>query len=194
MAKQPFIPPPLPPQIDLSSLIKLIADAREAVARYDEAVKRLPNPALIRRAFETKEAVLSSKIEGTQATFEEVLEFDAEEIAVEENEKQRDYREIGNYRQAIIQGKQILKDKPLSENVIKDLHKMLLDSVRGKSKTPGEFRRHQVHIGPPGATLEEASYVPPVHTELLGLMSNLCLLYTSPSPRDGLLSRMPSSA
>lgn len=173
MAKQPFTPPLLPPQIELSNLIKLIADAREAVARYDEAVKRLPNPALIRRAFETKEAVLSSKIEGTQATFEEVLEFDAEEAKSEENEKLRDYREIGNYRQAIVQGKHLLKDKPLSENVIKELHTTLLNSVRGKNKTPGEFRRHQVHIGPPGATLEEASYVPPVHTEIPNLISNL---------------------
>lgn len=173
MTKQPFTPPALPPQLNLSGLIKLIADAREAVARYDEAVKRLPNPALIRRAFETKEAVLSSKIEGTQATFEEVLEFDAEEVEVEESEKQRDYREIGNYRQAIVQGKQILKDKPLSENVIKELHTMLLDSVRGKNKTPGKFRRHQVHIGPPGAMPEEASYVPPIHTEIPSLMSNL---------------------
>jgi Fic family protein len=173
MAKQPFSPPPLPPDIDLTGLIKLIADAREAVARYDEAVKRLPNPVLIRRTFETQEAVLSSKIEGTQATLEEVLEFDAEEANSEENEKLRDYREISNYRQAILYGKELLKARPLSENVIKELHKLLLNSVRGKNKTPGEFRRHQVHIGPAGATLEEASYVPPVHTEITGLISNL---------------------
>jgi len=89
MPKQPYTPEPLPPEVDLSSLIKLIADAREAVARYDEAVKRLPNPVLIRRAFETKEAVLSSKIEGTQATVEEILEFDAKKASTEENEKLR---------------------------------------------------------------------------------------------------------
>lgn len=173
MPKQPFTPPPLPPNIDLGQIIKLIADTREAVARYDEAVKQLPDPMLIRKAFETKEAVLSSKIEGTVATLEEVLELDAEEIKTEESEKNRDYREISNYREAIVHGKKILKTKPLSENVIKDMHRMLLNSVRGKNKTPGEFRRNQVHIGPAGATIEEATYVPPVHTEIPGLMSNL---------------------
>ncbi len=173
MSKQPFTPPPLPPDIDMSQLIKLIADAREAVARYDEAVKQLPDPTLIRRTFETQEAVLSSKIEGTQATLEEVLEFDAEEANSEESEKLRDYREIRNYRHAIRYGKNLLKDKPLSENVIKELHKLLLDSVRGKNNTPGEFRRHQVHIGPPGANIDEASYVPPVHTKIPALFSDL---------------------
>lgn len=173
MTKLPFSPPLLPPELDLSGLIKLIADAREAVARYDEAVKRLPNPVLIRRAFETQEAVLSSKIEGTQATLEEVLEFDAEGVKTEESEKLRDYREIANYRHAILYGKNLLKSKPLSENVIKELHKLLLNSVRGKNKTPGEFRKHQVHIGPAGAKLDEASYVPPVHTEITGLITDL---------------------
>lgn len=173
MAKQPFIPPLLPPEVDLTQLIKLIADAREALARYDEAVTRLPNPAIIRRAFETKEAVSSSKIEGTQATLEDVLEQDAEEVTEESNEKERDYREIANYRRAIFQGKRLLEDRPLSENVIKDLHRLLLNSVRGKNKTPGEFRHHQVHIGPPGATIDEATYVPPVHTEIPRLFSDL---------------------
>lgn len=173
MTKSPYEPVKLPPDIDLTPLIKLIADTRESVARYDEAVKRLPNPVLIRRVFETKEAVLSSKIEGTQATLEEVLEFDADEVESEENEKQRDYREISNYRQAILRGKELLRDRPLDENVIKDLHRVLLSSVRGRSKTPGEFRRHQVHIGPAGATIEEASFVPPVHTEIPRLFSEL---------------------
>jgi Fic family protein len=143
------------------------------LARYDEAVKRLPNPEIIRRAFETKEAVLSSKIEGTQATLEEVLELDAEDTREESSEKQRDYREIANYRRAINYGKRLLEDRPLSENVIKDLHRMLLDSVRGKNKTPGEFRRHQVHIGPPGATVEEASYIPPEFLKIPALFSDL---------------------
>lgn len=173
MPKQPFTPPLLPPEIDLTPLIRLISDARDALARYDEAVKRLPNPEIIRRAFETKEAVLSSKIEGTQATLEEVLELDAEDTREESSEKQRDYREIANYRRAINYGKRLLEDRPLSENVIKDLHRMLLDSVRGKNKTPGEFRRHQVHIGPPGATVEEASYIPPEFLKIPALFSDL---------------------
>jgi Fic/DOC family N-terminal len=85
--------------------VGLLTDVRDAVARYDEAVNRLLNLIIIRRTFETKEAVISSKIEGTQATFEEVLESDADELETGENEKQRDYREIANYRQAIDYGK-----------------------------------------------------------------------------------------
>lgn len=173
MSRTPFTPPLLPPKVDLINIIKLIADTREAVARYDESVKQLPDPTLIRRTFATQEAVLSSKIEGTQATLEEVLELDAQEPSSEESEKLRDYREISNYRSAITCGKELLKGKPLSENVIKSLHKILLSSVRGKNKTPGEFRKHQVHIGPAGATIEEASYVPPVHTEIPRLISDL---------------------
>lgn len=173
MTRLPFTPSPLPPDIDMSGLINLISEARDAVARYDESVKRLPNPVLIRRTFETKEAVTSSRIEGTQATFEEVLEFDAEELEAENNSKQRDYREIVNYRRVIAEGKELMKDRPLDENLFKALHKGLLNSVRGRNKNPGKFRTHQVHIGPPGATVEEASYIPPVHTEIPGLITNL---------------------
>jgi len=187
MAKEPFTPSFLPPEVDLTGVIKLITDAREAVVRYDEAVKGLPDPTLIRRTFITQEAVMSSKIEGTQATFEEILELDAEEPNSEENEKLRDYREISNYRSAITKGKELLKDKPLSENVIKMLHKMLLSSVRGKNKTPGEFRRHQVLIGPAGATIEEASYVPPVHTEIPKLFSDLINYIQNDSQPDRLV-------
>lgn len=187
MAKQPFTPPPLPPELDLSSIIALIADSRDAVARFDEAVNRLHNPAIIRRTFETKEAVLSSRIEGTQATFEEVLEFDAAEIETEENEKQRDYREIANYRSAIDYGRKLLESKPLDENTFKMLHQKLLNSVRGKNKNPGHFRTHQVHIGPPGATIEEASYVPPFHMEIPGLISNLAQYMHDDSQPDKLV-------
>lgn len=187
MAKQPFTPAPLPPRVDLIPMLKLITDAREALARFDEAIKRLPNPAIIRRAFETKEAVLSSKIEGTQATLEEILELDAEESQEENSEKQRDYREIFNYRRAISYSIKLLQNKPLSENVIKELHGLLLNSVRGKHKTPGEFRRHQVHIGPPGATIEEASYIPPVHTQIPQLFSGLINYMQDDSQPDRLV-------
>lgn len=187
MPKQPFTPPELPPEINITPLVGLLTDAREAVARYDEAVKRLHNPTIIRRTFETQEAVLSSRIEGTQATFEEVLEFDADEVESEENEKLRDYREIANYRFAIDHGRELLKERPLDENIFKDLHKELLNSVRGKNKRPGEFRDHQVHIGPPGATIDEASYVPPVHTEIPRLISNLANYMHSDDQPDRLV-------
>ncbi len=173
MSQKAFLPPALPPKIDYKSLFPLIIKAREIVARYDESVKKLLNPDIIQRSFETKEAVLSSKIEGTQATLEEVMVFDAQEKKSEESEKEKDFREIYNYRRAIEFGKELLEKKPLSENVIKELHKILLDSSRGQNKAPGQFRKNQVFIGPYGATIEEATFIPPEPQEIPNLFSNL---------------------
>lgn len=173
MPKKPFIPPKLPPNLDYTPIFTDIVKARDIVARYDEAIKRLLNPEIIQRSFETKEAVLSSKIEGTQATLDEVLMFDAQDTKTEENEKERDYREIFNYRYAIKYGKDLLKKKPLAENVIKDLHKILLNSVRGQNKAPGQFRKSRVFIGPYGATIEEATFVPPEPQHITELFANL---------------------
>jgi len=172
MAKKPFIPPQLPPNLDYRTIFPSIIKARDIVARYDEAVKRLPNPEIIQRTFETKEAVLSSKIEGTQATLDEVLMFDAEEIQSQENEREKDYREISNYRIAIKSGKDFLKKRPLSENLIKDLHRILLDSVRGQNKAPGDFRRVQVFVGKKGTSIEHARFIPPSPENITGLFSN----------------------
>lgn len=174
MTKQPFIPKNLPPtEIDYSLVFTDLIAARDAIARYDEAVKRLPNPEIVERTFETKEAVLSSRIEGTQVTLEDVLMLDAEDSKEEVSEKEKDYREVVNYRSAIARGKQILEKKPLAENVIKELHRILLDSVRGQNKAPGEFRRGQVHIGRPGSPIEEATFVPPPPQEISRLFSNM---------------------
>ncbi len=173
MTKKTFIPPFLPPELDYSSVFSSIIKARDIIARYDEAVKRLPNLEIVERTFETKEAVLSSKIEGTQATLEEVLMFDAEDSKLEESEKEKDYREIANYRLAIKYGKDLLAKKALAENVIKNLHKLLLDSVRGQNKAPGQIRKNQVFIGPYGATIEEATFVPPEPQHIPELFSNL---------------------
>lgn len=173
MTKKPFTPPHLPPELDYSSVFSDIIKARDIVARYDEAVKRLPNPEIIQRTFETKEAVLSSKIEGTQATLDEVLMFDAQDTKSEENEKEKDYREIFNYRSAIKYGKDLLEKKPLAENVIKELHKILLNSVRGQNKAPGQFRKSQVFIGPYGTTIDKATFVPPEPQKIPALFSNL---------------------
>jgi len=173
MAKKPFKLPDLPPELDFSAVFPNIVSARDIVARFDEAVKRLPNPEIIQRTFETKEAVLSSRIEGTQADFDEVLLFDAQEIVSEENDKEKDYREISNYRLAIKQGKELLQKKPLSENLIKALHKTLLNSVRGKNKAPGKFRKVQVYIGAYGTSIEQARYIPPPPQDVPRLFSNL---------------------
>ncbi len=173
MSPKPFIPPFLPPKLDYLKIFPEIVKTRDIVARYDEAVKRLPNPEIIQRSFETKEAVLSSKIEGTQATLDEVLMFDAQEVQEEENEREKDYREISNYRLAIEQGKKLLEKRPITENFIKELHKTLLNSARGRNKAPGEFRKIQVYIGKKGTTIEQATFIPPEAQHISSLFGNL---------------------
>lgn len=173
MIKQPFTPPKLPPNVDYSTLLMKIVEARDVVARYDESVKKLPNPEIIQRSIRTKEAVLSSRIEGTQVTLDEVFLLDAQEELDEHTQRQMDYREVFNYRKAIFIGKKLLEKRPLTENIIKELHKILLNSARGKNKNPGAFRREQVYIGNPGASIEQATFVPPPPQEVSGLFSDL---------------------
>ncbi|MDD5251473.1 MAG: Fic family protein [Patescibacteria group bacterium] len=173
MAKQPFIPPKLPPKLDYERLVGDISKAQAAVARLDGLLANLPNPRLLARSLITKEAVLSSKIEGTQATLGEVMEMDAKNNAAEDTNLGRDFREITNYRRALERGLVLLESKPISENVIKELHGILLQSARGQGRAPGEFRRAQVYIGTAGASIEEASYIPPPPQEIPKLFSDL---------------------
>lgn len=173
MAKQPFIPELLPPKISVAQLIPKIALAHSIVARFDESLAHLPNPRIIQRAVGTKEAVLSSQIEGTQVTIDEVFLFDADENVGESTPKQMDYREVINYRRALSEGVKLLDERPLTENVIKALHVILLDSVRGHNRAPGEFRKQQVYIGRPGAGIEDATFVPSPPQEIPRLFSDL---------------------
>ncbi|NDB03692.1 MAG: Fic family protein, partial [Flavobacteriaceae bacterium] len=107
----------------------------------------------------TEEAVLSSKIEGTQATVDEVLEQEAG--LIKEGEKAKDIQEIINYRDALRSGNHYLNERPITLSFVLELHKILLNSVRGQNKTPGEFRKDQNWIGKYGCTIEQASFVPP---------------------------------
>ncbi len=187
----PFDPPKLPVEIDYGVLAEDISRAHAALARLDETLTHIENPALLERTFHTREAVLSSQIEGTQATLEEVLEQEAQigEGREEATEKTRDIREILNYRKALNQGKAYIDaGRPLSENVVKELHKILLDSVRGHNKAPGEFRREKVHIGPQGRGIEKARYTPPLPTYIPDLYSNFDRYLNTPdSERDPLV-------
>jgi len=106
-----------------------------------------------------REAVLSSRIEGTQASLTEVLQHEAGEKLPERTE--RDIKEIINYRHALFAGERLLKKKPISLNVIKELHAILLEGARGHDRARGEFRRIQNWIGAPGSTIETATFVPP---------------------------------
>ncbi len=148
-----------PPELDWASLVPFIGPASAAIARYDGILTAIPNPALLLSPLTTQEAVLSSRIEGTQATMVEVLEFEAGRSPATP-ERRNDIREILNYRKAMHAAVDALATLPLSGRVIREAHALLLEGVRGHNKAPGEFRRTPVWIGPPGCTREQASFVP----------------------------------
>jgi Fic family protein len=170
MAK-PFIPEPLPlKSLDWIRFISLIGQANAELARYDGILQGIINPAVLLSPLATKEAVISSKIEGTQASLEEVLEYEASPDTT--TEKYNDIREIINYREAMKHAVVWLEKKPIILNLIKELHEILLDSVRGRDKGRGRFRIVQNWIGKPGATMEQATYIPPDPNYLMEHLSN----------------------
>lgn len=157
---QPYVPNELPlPDLDFRRLLPLVGQANAALARYDGLLQGIPNPAVMLSPLTTQEAVLSSKIEGTQATVDEVLEQEAG--LLKEGEKFQDIQEISNYRQALYAAREYLKDYPIRLAFVRELHRILMNSVRGQDKTPGEFRKDQNWIGKYGCSMEEASFVPP---------------------------------
>ena len=156
----PFEPHVLPlTDLDWRLLLPLVGQANAALARYDGLLAGIPNPAVMLSPLTTQEAVLSSKIEGTQATVDEVLEQEAG--LLKEGEKFEDIQEISNYRKALYQAREYLKDYPIRLGFVRELHRTLMSSVRGQDKTPGEFRVDQNWIGKMGCTIEEATFVPP---------------------------------
>ena len=170
---KPFVPDELPlANINWVSHVNSIGKAQAALARYDGMLQGIVNPSLLLTPLTTQEAVLSSRIEGTLATMEEVLEFDAEPNEKLAPGKQADIQEIINYRNAISYAIAELEKRPLSLNMIKEIHAILLDSVRGRNKARGEFRRIQNYIGPPGAKIEDASYIPPPPGMVMPTLSN----------------------
>jgi len=161
----PYKPDELPIEnLDYQVLFSLVGEANAELARYDGLLQGIPNPAVMLSPLTTREAVLSSKIEGTNATVDEVLEQEAG--MKKEGEKYKDIQEISNYRTALFQATQYLQDYPIRLSFIQDLHRILLDSVRGQDKTPGEFRLDQNWIGKLGCSMSEASFVPPSPLQL----------------------------
>src|ERR1700679_621073 len=152
-----FMPAPLPPKLDWTPrLIRVLSDADRLIGKLAGEGGRLPNPHILMRPFLHREAVLSSKIEGTQATLGELLAAEAG-IAVERSPD--DLREVGNYVVALEHGMARLKELPICVRLIKELHEKLMTDVRGHHARRGEFRKIQNWIGRPGCTLETASYV-----------------------------------
>lgn len=159
-----FVPNPLPPLLQWTpELVRALSDADRLVGRLAGEGGRLPNPHLLLRPFVRREAVLSSRIEGTLATLGELLAAEAG-AAVERSPA--DLREVGNYVTALEYGVRRLKKLPLSLRLTRELHARLMAGVRGKHVTPGEFRRTQNWIGPAGCTLANATYVPPPPDEM----------------------------
>jgi Fic family protein len=160
-----FHPDPLPPKLNWTpKLVRALSDADQLLGRLAGEGRRLPNPHLRIRPFVQREAVFSSRIEGTQSTLGELLASDAGAVVARSPE---DLREVGNYVAALEHGIARLKTLPLSVRLVRELHEKLMTGVRGHHATPGELRRSQNWIGPPGSTLTQATYVPPPHEEML---------------------------
>lgn len=158
---KPFIPQRLPiEEIEWRPLVSLIGKANRSIALYEGILYGVPNPEVLLSPLTTQEAVLSSRIEGTQATLGEVLKFEAGEEPEHEG-RRHEILEIINYRTALRVAEGALKEKPLNLNLLLGLHSILLDSVRGMDKGRGSFRTVQNWIGAPGTTIEQADYVPP---------------------------------
>jgi len=160
-----FLPDPLEPALSLDiPLVGVLSRADRALSKLAGIARTLPNPHLLIRPFMRREAVLSSRIEGTQASLSDLFFF---ETAHPVEPVVPDVREVANYVGALEYGIARLSDLPLSLRLIREMHKHLMQGVRGGTQTPGEFRRTQNWIGPPGCTLMDATYVPPPVDEMI---------------------------
>jgi Fic family protein len=168
-----FIPAPLPPRppVRISGKLQvLLSDATLALGRLDGSIHTLPNPELFVLMYVRKEAVLSSQIEGTQSSLQDVL---AAEAKVLDPSTPQDVDEVLNYISAMNYGLRRLKELPVSVRLIKELHERLMKGVRGSHLTPGETRRSQNWIGPGGASLKDALFVPPPPDAIAGALGSL---------------------
>ena len=154
-----FVPAPLPPEFTWTPrLVNDLSEADRLIGRLAGEGGRLPNPHILIRPFVRREAVLSSKIEGTQATLGELL---AAEAGAAVKHSPDDLKEVGNYVTALEYGISRLKKLPMSVRLVRELHQKLMTGVRGHTAAPGDFRRIQNWIGTPGSTIANASYIPP---------------------------------
>lgn len=145
--------------LDYRLLLPLVGQANAALVRYDGLLQGIPNPTVMLSPLTTREAVLSSKLEGTQATVDEVLEQEAG--LLKEGEKYKDIQEISNYQLALFKAREHLEAYPIRLGFVRELHRILMSSVRGEGKNPGEFRHDQNWIGRQGCPIEQATFVPP---------------------------------
>ncbi len=165
-----FVPNPLPPSLDWSSsLVRALSEADRALGELAGLGRSLPSPYLFIMPFVRREAVLSSRIEGTRASLPDVLSYEATQLPLFEDAT--DVREVHNYVRALEYGLARLRELPLSLRLIREIHARLLEGVRGQERTPGEFRTSQNWIGAP--LLTDAPFVPPPAAEMRECMSAL---------------------
>jgi Fic family protein len=164
-----YVPNDLPPILEWDTeLVSQLSRSDLAMGTLSGLGETLPNPHLLIYPFIRREAVLSSRIEGTQSSLSDLLLFEATQV-----EKQRDVREVQNYVYAMEYGLKRLNELPLSLRFIRELHGILMEGVRGEHSTRGEFRQSQNWIGTDGATLNEATFVPPPVAEMQACLGQL---------------------
>lgn len=184
-----FVPNPLPPKINYdNSLVQLLSEANRNIGNLNGIGTQLPNPSLLIIPYVRKEAVLSSRIEGTQTSLSELFYFEAARKAEQKKEAGRtDVLEVFNYVKAIDYGIRRMESLPISLRLIKEIHAILMKGVRGQHLTPGEFRRSQNWIGPAGCTLNDASFVPPPVEEMKETLGDLEKFIHNRDAIDGLI-------
>jgi len=168
-----FMPAPLPPDPPVrveGALQSLLARADRALGRLDGSILTLPHPDLFVAMYVRKEAVLSSQIEGTQSSLQDVLAAEARVLSADRPD---DVDEVFNYIGAMNHGLGRLATLPVSVRLIREIHRRLLVGVRGQHRSPGELRTSQNWIGPGGCSLAEATFVPPPPQEVPRLLGEL---------------------
>ena len=160
-----FVPHPLPPDLPADwELARSLSEADRALSELAGVGRTMPNPHLLIGPFVRREAVLSSRIEGTQADITDLYAYEAGQLplpGMKPAPPESDVREVLNYVRALEYGLERLNTLPVSLRLIRELHERLMAGVRGEHATPGEFRRTQNWIGPPNCTLSEVQFVPP---------------------------------
>ncbi len=168
-----FIPEPLPPEPPVKIDDKMntaLSRADRALGRLDGSIETLPHPELFLSMFVRREAVLSSQIEGTQASLSDVIKAEAD---LADRARPSDVIEVQNYMGAIERGTSILNELPISTRLITELHRVLMTGVRGEFQNPGEIRESQNWVGAAGCTLTDALFVPPPRSEIHRLLGQL---------------------
>lgn len=181
-----FVPnnlPPVPPVVIDDEMQSLLSLADRKLGRLDGIIQVLPNPDLFLAMYVKKEAILSSQIEGTQASFVDVLNVNDKT----DKEKRGSVEDVVNYVRAINWGLERLNELPLSLRLIREIHKVLLEGVRGANKNPGEFRKTQNWIGPAGCTLATATFVPPPANQMALSMNALESFIYDETPMPALI-------